>query len=137
MKYFRECSSSRLIAVVGFFISFPVFLISKKLNHIPYINVTSFFCKLRLCDYLYPSNVYLISLYLFSALMLCVVLRLKRTPALTAVVVLIIGTVLGLLCMVQNIYHWYDEMSSASRGLPAYKDSNKDDDVSRDLNTLV
>lgn len=80
---------------------------------------------------------YLISLYLFSALMLCVVLRLKRTPALTAVVVLIIGTVLGLLCMVQNIYHWYDEMSSASRGLPAYKDSNKDDDVSRDLNTLV
>lgn len=136
MKYFRECSSSRLIAVVGFFISFPVFLISKKLNHIPYINVTTF-CKLRLCDYLYPSNVYLISLYLFSALMLCVVLRLKRTPALTAVVVLIIGTVLGLLCMVQNIYHWYDEMSSASRGLPAYKDSNKDDDVSRDLNTLV
>lgn len=98
MKYFRECSSSRLIAVVGFFISFPVFLIT---------------------------------------LMLCVVLRLKRTPALTAVVVLIIGTILGLLCMVQNIYHWYDEMSSASRGLPAYKDSNKDDDVSRDLNTLV
>lgn len=98
MKYFRECSSSRLVAVVGFFISFPVFLLT---------------------------------------LMLCVVLRLKRTPALTAVVVLIIGTILGLLCMVQNIYHWYDEMSSASRGLPAYKDSNKDNDVSRDLNTLV
>ena len=29
MKYFRECSSSRLVAVVGFFISFPVFLLSK------------------------------------------------------------------------------------------------------------
>lgn len=98
MKYFRECSSSRLVAVVGFFISFPVFLLT---------------------------------------LMLCVVLRLKRTSALTAVVVLIIGTMLGLLCMVQNIYHWYDEMSSASRGLPAYKDSNKDDDAKRDLNTLV
>ncbi|XP_061165654.1 uncharacterized protein LOC133174561 [Saccostrea echinata] len=98
MKYFRECSSSRLVAVVGFFISFPVFLLT---------------------------------------LMLCVVLRLKRTSALTAVVVLIIGTMLGLLCMVQNIYHWYDEMSSASRGLPAYKDSNKDDDENRDLNTLV
>lgn len=98
MKYFRECSSSRLVAVVGFFISFPVFLLT---------------------------------------LMLCVVLRLRRTSALTAVVVLIIGTMLGLLCMVQNIYHWYDEMSSASRGLPAYKDSNKDDDATRDLNTLV
>lgn len=98
MKYFRECSSSRLVAVVGFFISFPVFLLT---------------------------------------LMLCVVLRLRRTSALTAVVVLIIGTMLGLLCMVQNIYHWYDEMSSASRGLPAYKDSNKDDDANRDLNTLV
>ncbi|XP_062622167.1 uncharacterized protein LOC134283696 [Saccostrea cucullata] len=98
MKYFRECSSSRLVAVVGFFISFPVFLLT---------------------------------------LMLCVVLRLRRTSALTAVVVLIIGTMLGLLCMVQNIYHWYDEMSSASKGLPAYKDSNKDDDTTRDLNTLV
>ncbi|XP_062607670.1 uncharacterized protein LOC134269487 [Saccostrea cucullata] len=98
MKYFRECSSSRLVAVVGFFISFPVFLLT---------------------------------------LMLCVVLRLRRTSALTAVVVLIIGTMLGLLCMLQNIYHWYDEMSSASRGLPAYKDSNKDDDATRDLNTLV
>lgn len=137
MKYFRECSSSRLIAVVGFFISFPVFLISKKLNHIPYINVTTFFVNL---DYVI-TFIHLMCIWshciFFSALMLCVVLRLKRTPALTAVVVLIIGTVLGLLCMVQNIYHWYDEMSSASRGLPAYKDSNKDDDVSRDLNTLV
>ena len=73
----------------------------------------------------------------FSALMLCVVLRMKRTPALTAVVVLICGTMLGLLCMVQNIYHWYDEMSTASRGLPAYKDNNKGSDVCRDLNTLV
>jgi hypothetical protein len=55
----------------------------------------------------------------------------------TAVVVLIIGTILGLLCMMQNIYHWYDEMSSASQGLPAYEESSKDDDVNRDLNTLV
>lgn len=46
MKYFWECFSSRLIVVVGFFIFFLVFFISKKLNYIFYVNVMFFFVNL-------------------------------------------------------------------------------------------
>lgn len=100
-KYLTDCSSSRLVAILGFFVSIPTFLIT----------------------------------------VICYVLmRMRSTPAITAAVILSLGILLCCLSIVQNVYHWQDEICRANDGLPVYDVIHSHTGQSqhkKELNTLV
>ncbi|KAJ8304760.1 hypothetical protein KUTeg_018343 [Tegillarca granosa] len=104
IKYLTECSSSRFIAVVGFFASLPLFLLCKY-------NVKVF--KLSFCT----TN---------AAIMLYIVLRYKTTPAVTSIIIISIGFIFCILSVMQNTYQWRAELVAAEEGRPVYDSkSNK------------
>ncbi|XP_060592927.1 uncharacterized protein LOC132747540 [Ruditapes philippinarum] len=80
--------------------------------------------------------VFLISLILY------VILKFTTAAAITAMVMLIVGSVFCVLSVIQNTYHWRLERSRALKGLPVfdcvlYGKDGKESATGKELSTLV
>ena len=79
---------------------------------------------------------------IISALILYVILKFTTAAAITAMVILIVGSIFCVLSLIQNSYHWRLERSRAMKGLPVYdcalyRKDGKDAAKAKELSTLV